>query len=129
MTYGGLRRLWELMRDARRYYKLMHPHAVMPCDVNITDKERFFLECIDRQDDYYKLGISRFQVEYGLRDDDNFAVRLATRTLQWRIIKDAPDAMRTAWPAQGVDVAPLVQWDRGAWFSWTLQLIFQQSIY
>lgn len=85
-------------------YRAKYPH---PDDRKLTDQEKFFIDLIDNTRFHVSHGLSRFQLHYGLRRDDNFGERMASRVIQWRSRLEYPEKILSDLPELGDDIVPM----------------------
>lgn len=105
-----IKMLYSAFRDGRRLFKKTH-RAKYPSK-DITDEQAFFIDLLDDIQRRFTNGYSRFQLHYGLRRDDNFGERMASRILQWRLRLENSDDLLISSPQIAHDVLPVDQQDQ-----------------
>ena len=83
----------------------------------MTDEETFFIKLLDATRDRMYTRHSRFQLHYGLRRDNNFGERMASRVLQWRLRIQDFNQLLVRFPQIARDVLPVEKQDASKFHS------------
>ncbi|KUI60943.1 MYND-type zinc finger protein MUB1 [Cytospora mali] len=112
LTPSNVEKIYVAFQDMRILFRTRkrrkYPH---PQEEDVTDEQMFFIDLLDATRFRFSNRISRFQLHYGLRRDDDFGERLATRVVQWRLRLQDPDDLLFELPQIGPDVLPVEQQD------------------
>ncbi|KUI66331.1 hypothetical protein VM1G_02236 [Cytospora mali] len=112
LTASTVEKIYVAFQDMRILFRTRKRRKYpLPQDEDITDEQMFFIDLLDATRFRFSNRISRFQLHYGLRRDDNFGERLATRVMQWRLRLQDPDDLLYELPQVGPDFLPVEQQD------------------
>lgn len=117
LTPNNLEKIYIALQDMRRLFRSRNRSMLDQGNKgNPTEQQMFFINLLDKTRFYFDNKISRFQLRYGLRRDDNFGERLASRVLQWRLRLQNLEALLSSFPTIANDVLPLEQQDESKFY-------------
>lgn len=99
LTPINVEKTYVAFQDMRRLFKIRNRYKYHNTQKGgMTDDQIFFMDLLDDNHSRVLNGFSRFQLQYGLRRDDNFGERMASRVLQWRSRMKSPEDLLFAFP-------------------------------
>ncbi|ROV90392.1 hypothetical protein VPNG_10032 [Cytospora leucostoma] len=114
LTPNNVEKIYKAFQGMRVLYQ-KHHHQKYPAaeEGPIPDENRFFIKLVDETGIRFDEGYSRFQLHYGLRRDDNFGERMASRVAQWRNHLKEPNQRKLLvdFPKMAPDVLPVKHQD------------------
>ncbi|KAK7730581.1 hypothetical protein SLS53_008971 [Cytospora paraplurivora] len=114
LTPNNVEKIYKAFQDMRVLYQ-KHQHRKYPAAEKgpVADENIFFIDLLDETGIRFYEGYSRFQLHYGLRRDDNFGERMASRVLQWRLRLKEPKRreLLLGFPKMAHDVLPIEKQD------------------
>ncbi|ROV96559.1 hypothetical protein VMCG_07817 [Cytospora schulzeri] len=112
LTPNNIEKIYVAFQDMRRLFKTKYRYRYPGSQKDgIPDAQIFFIDLLDKSHCRFTNRTSRFQLHYGLRRDENFGERMASRVLQWRLRLQHPEDLLLEFPQMGLDVLPIEQQD------------------
>lgn len=111
LTADGLQRVYLVFLDARFNFKGDEPKN--------DDRAELLLSLIDQQlyTEHARKPVPSDPTRFGPRDNTNFALRMASRVLQWRHLLEKPDMLLSQKISVERDILSFDKWDDGKYYS------------